>query len=90
MTVSSATLKTSASTRRNKGMLLYPATVRPDGNSFTLIFPDAHTNGNTREHALSHASDALHIAISLLMEKNLDIPEPVSRVEAQCWWGSAR
>jgi antitoxin HicB len=60
-------------------MLLYPATIRPDGNSFTLIFPDVpggHTNGDTREDALSHASDALHTAISLLMEKNLDIPEP--------------
>ena len=60
-------------------MLLYPATVRRDGNTFTLIFPDvhaAHTNGDTREDALSHASDALHTALSMLMEKNLDIPEP--------------
>jgi antitoxin HicB len=60
-------------------MLLYPATVRPDGNSFTLIFPDvpgAHTNGDSRKDALAHASDALHTAISMLMEKNLDIPEP--------------
>jgi len=60
-------------------MPLYPATVRPDGNSFTLIFPDvpgAHTNGDSREDALAHASDARHTAISMLMEKNLDIPEP--------------
>jgi antitoxin HicB len=59
-------------------MLLYPATVRPDGNSFTLIFPDvpgAHTNGDSRD-APAHASDALHTAISMLMEKKLDIPEP--------------
>jgi antitoxin HicB len=60
-------------------MLLYPATVKRDGNSFTLIFPDvpgAHTNGDTRENALAHAPDALHTAISMLMEKNLDIPAP--------------
>src|SRR5580693_6205774 len=60
-------------------MLLYPATIKRDGDSFTLIFPDvpgAHTNGDTRADALAHAPDALHTAISMLMEKNLDIPEP--------------
>jgi antitoxin HicB len=60
-------------------MLLYPATIKRDGDSFTLIFPDvpgAHTNGDTREDALAHAPDALHTAISMLMEKNLDIPAP--------------
>ena len=60
-------------------MLLYPATIKRDGNSFTLIFPDipgAHTNGDTREDAVAHAPDALHTAVSMLMEKNLDIPAP--------------
>jgi antitoxin HicB len=60
-------------------MLLYPATIKRDGDSFTLIFPDvpgAHTNGDSREDALAHAPDALHAAISMLMEKNLDIPAP--------------
>jgi len=60
-------------------MLLYPATIKRDGNSFTVIFPDvpgAHTNGDTREDALAHAPDALHAAIYMLVEKNLDIPVP--------------
>jgi antitoxin HicB len=60
-------------------MLLYPATIKRDGDSFTLVFPDipgAHTNGDSREDALAHAPDALHAAISMLMEKNLDIPAP--------------
>ena len=60
-------------------MLLFPATIKRDGNSFTLVFPDlpfAHTNGDSREDALAHAPDALHTAISMLMEKNLDIPKP--------------
>ena len=60
-------------------MLLYLATIKRDGNSFTLIFPDvpgAHTNGDSREDALAHAPDALHTAISMLIEKNLDIPAP--------------
>jgi antitoxin HicB len=60
-------------------MLLYPATIKRDGDSFVVLFPDlpfAHTNGDSREDALAHAPDALHTAISMLMEKNLDIPEP--------------
>lgn len=60
-------------------MLRYPATVRPDGKTFVVLFPDlpfAHTNGDSRGDALSHAPDALHTALSMLMEKSLDIPEP--------------
>ena len=60
-------------------MLRYPATLRRDGKTFVVLFPDlpfAHTNGNSREDAFSHAPDALHTAISMLMEKSLDIPEP--------------
>ena len=60
-------------------MLRYPATLRRDGKTFVVLFPDlpfAHTNGDSREDALAHAPDALHTALSMLMEKNLDIPEP--------------
>ena len=60
-------------------MLLYPATIRPDGDTFVVLFddfPHAHTNGNSRQDALAHAPDALQAAIGMLMEKNLDIPAP--------------
>lgn len=60
-------------------MLLYPATIQPDGDTFVVLFPDlpfTHTNGNSREDALRHAPDALQLGISALMEKNLDIPIP--------------
>jgi antitoxin HicB len=60
-------------------MLLYPAIIRRDGDTFIALFPDlphAHTNGKSREDALAHAPDALQTGISMLMEKNLDIPAP--------------
>ena len=60
-------------------MHLYPAIVKGDGDTFVVVFPDiphAHTNGNSREDALAHAPDALEAGISLLMEKNADIPAP--------------
>jgi len=60
-------------------MLQYPATIRRDGDDFVVLFPDiphAHTNGNSRADALANAPDALHAAISMLVEKNMDIPNP--------------
>lgn len=60
-------------------MLLYPATIRRDGNTFVVLFPDiphTHTNGKSREDALAHAPDALRLGMSMLMEKSLDIPVP--------------
>jgi hypothetical protein len=38
--------------------------------------PQAHTNGTSRADALANAPDALHATISILVEKNLDIPNP--------------
>jgi antitoxin HicB len=60
-------------------MLTWPATIKRDGDTFVVLFPDvphAHTNGNSREDALGHAPDALLAGLSMLMEKNLDIPVP--------------
>lgn len=60
-------------------MLLYPAIVRRDGETFIVLFPDiphAHTNGSSREDALHHAPDALQAGISMLMDKVESIPEP--------------
>lgn len=60
-------------------MLLYPATIRRDGDTFVVLFPDiphAHTNGKSRDEALAHAPDALQAGIAMLMEKNMDIPSP--------------
>ncbi len=60
--------------------MLYPATVRPDGDTFVVLFPDiqdTHTNGSSREDAVSHAPSVLLVAgMSMLMEKNRDIPAP--------------
>jgi antitoxin HicB len=64
-------------------MLLYPATIRRDGNGFVVLFPDlphGHTNGTSRADALANAPDALHAALSMLVEKNMDIPNPSSPV----------
>jgi antitoxin HicB len=60
-------------------VLLYPATIRRDGDTFVVLFPDiahAHTNGKSRQDALAHAPDALQAGIAMLMEKNLEIPSP--------------
>jgi antitoxin HicB len=60
-------------------MVVYPALIIQDGESFVVTFPDlphAHTNGDTREDALAHAPDALQAGLSMLMEKGLDIPAP--------------
>jgi antitoxin HicB len=61
-------------------MLLYPVTLRPDGNSVVVLFPDfserGHTNGTDEKDALHHAPDPLKAIISMLIEKNLDIPRP--------------
>ena len=59
----------------------YPAIVKPDGDTFVVVFPDiphAHTNGSSREDALAHAPAALEAGIAMLMEKNMDIPIPGS------------
>ncbi len=72
-------------------MLIYPATIKRDGDTFVVLFPDVphtHTNGDSREDALRHAPDALLTGLSMLIEKNLDIPAPgVSRAKDTVWVG---
>jgi antitoxin HicB len=68
-------------------VLLYPATIRPDGDTFVVLFPNipnTHTNGKSREDVLLHAPDALQLGIFALMEKNLDIPLPGKARGKQC------
>ena len=70
------TLRTAPATSDHRR---YPATIKRDGESFVALFPDiphAHTNGSSHADALAHAPDALQAAISMLVEKNLDLPSP--------------
>ena len=50
-----------------------------DGKGYTLVFGDfpfgGHTCGKDEEEALRHAPDALRTALSLIMEKGMDIPK---------------
>lgn len=60
-------------------MIVFPANLIPDGDTFVVLFPDlphAHTNGRSVEDAVAHAPDALVAGLSMLMEKNLPIPSP--------------
>lgn len=58
-----------------------------DGTGYTLVFPDlpfgGHTCGKDKAEALSHAPDALRTALSLVMEKGMDIPPPGTPVVAK-------
>jgi predicted RNase H-like HicB family nuclease len=61
-------------------MLLYPATIRHDGKSTVVLFPDfpegGHTNGPSAKEALGYTPDALKTIISMLMEKGFEVPLP--------------
>ena len=61
-------------------MLFYPASLRRDGDSVILLFRDlpqgGHTNGKDERDAIEHAPEALKTAISMLMERGLDVPRP--------------
>lgn len=65
---------------QNKVMLSYPARIQRAGSGFTLVFGDlpfgGHTCGQDEADALSHAPHALRTALSLIIEKGLDIPLP--------------
>lgn len=64
-------------------MLIYPATLTPDGDGYLVKFPDipeALTQGKTREKALDMAADALRTAMDFYFEDGRRVPMP-SRVK---------
>ncbi|HET9818347.1 MAG TPA: type II toxin-antitoxin system HicB family antitoxin [Rhodanobacteraceae bacterium] len=64
-------------------MLIYPATLKPDGDGYLVKFPDipeALTQGTTREEALGMAADALRTAMDFYFEDGRRVPMP-SRVK---------
>jgi antitoxin HicB len=66
--------------RKRKGKLALrgQATLNNDGCA-DIIVPRhsvCDTNGNSRTDALANAPDAMHAAMSMLVEKNMDIPNP--------------
>jgi len=64
-------------------MLIYPATLTPDGDGYLVQFPDipeALTQGSTREEALDMAADALRTAMDFYVEDGRRVPTP-SRVK---------
>ncbi len=64
-------------------MLIYPATITPDGDGYVIQFPDvpeALTQGGTREEAVAMATDALRTAMDFYFEDGRPVPVP-SRVK---------
>jgi len=57
----------------------YPVNLTPDSGGYVVSFPDvpeALTQGDTREEALSSALDALVTAFEFYFEDNERVPEP--------------
>ena len=57
----------------------YPVTLTPDSGGYVVSFPDvpeALTQGDTREEALTSALDALVTAFEFYFEDNERVPEP--------------
>lgn len=64
-------------------MLIYPATLTPDGDGYLVQFPDipeALTQGRSREDAFGMAADALRSAMDFYFEDGRRVPMP-SRVK---------
>ena len=60
-------------------MLHYPARLTTEGERILVGFPDfpeAHTFGDTREEALTRASDALLTVIDAYMKDRQRLPQP--------------
>ena len=60
-------------------MLYYPVRLTTEGGRILVAFPDfpeAHTFGDTREEALTRASDALLTVIDAYMRDRQRLPQP--------------
>ena len=57
----------------------YPVNLRNDGDFITISFtdiPEAHTFGNSREHALEMAKEALETAMEFYFDDQRPVPMP--------------
>jgi len=57
----------------------YPVNLRKEGPFITVSFPDipeAHTFGNSREHALAMAKEALETAMEFYFDDRRAVPAP--------------
>lgn len=70
-----------------KKYFAYPANVEPDEAGFYLVtfpdFPEAATDGRSRQEALADAEDALEEAIAGRMNRQECIPDPSSANASQ-------
>ena len=60
-------------------MIAYPARFKAERGGFVLTFPDvpeAITEGNSAEEAMQYAVDALERALSVYVERRMDLPTP--------------
>lgn len=67
-------------------MLCYPVTLTPDETGFVVTFadiPEAITQGDTREQALTMAADALATAMEFYFEDRRPVPLPSSLAPEQ-------
>ena len=59
-------------------MFAHPALIKKENDGFVVSFPglSAFSEGDTIEEAFREASDALETALSVYVQKRLDLPKP--------------
>lgn len=70
-----------------KKKVKYPCVITPDeNNTYGVIFPDlpeCKTFGNSIEHALEMAKDALKLVIEYYIDENIPLPDPSQMLDDQ-------